>query len=1261
MNNFIKIVSFLFLIIVSTNLKADNYETNVEKEINVIESFYWFGLEEKGNFKIFADGLKKIQTIKNADNFKTLHKELKLKIEALETDFKHQIDMAFDTFYGVFPLARFLDNNILKDASSFGTYEIFDDFEVIASTSAISNLITTLVEKERKQMDVVFLSNPSNVPLQNEALYLFNQSPQFFVHNDKEVVKSFFDYGLNDNDINNFKSGKITKDYLQSLFISFDTRDLLIVNINKQLSEEKDGFYVVTANYYKPNTLTPLKSFRNMGFARDRSYIFADLILLNLFVFILSTLSCFLFYMKTSNYNSNDNLNFLIYLTLGFLISRFSPIFLIPTLNTFVPIPAPENLAILSFWYLIFVSIIILFFPFTLFQIINSKFRNLLPIQSIINNQKILGVSICAGLISWLLTSLVIYEGTFDFLYIFWLPILALFLNFIEIGKTLDKKINVYTFIFSILSTYLLLTLFTASNDYSVIASLISLILFFYRNKDTFFKKQIKDQIEFNKEKTQKWMHPYLPTFQAKINKIDKKGISLIHIKTIDELSTNILINQAKDKNTKVLEINLLDESNSFSLVNQLLQKNIQTNDNEALNNTYNLITGFIPFGNLIDMASSNTQDANLESILSAATVEFFEKFKKFKDINIIIFGSEYLDFGSAEWLKKIHHTPYNFNLNVFLVGQKVINRIETNHTINLEKLKNSDLKRYLNIELMCSLKLSEEIIKYLDQTDDDTSIDDLHSIFENLKNKNLIYFKSNWSFHKNQSIDDNILALSVDMNQSEEKQEIISQYKDFLTIACCLGYQFNIKILAQTLNLNLIETVKLLEEINLKTGFFKNYPDDQNKISFRNRNIHFHLKQILFLNNPLPEIPLRQRACCLTTANTLMSSDNNQQLEKTFLLLEKSGLDQIDKILNYGILLTKKHLSINNFESAKNTIEKCFDYLTHSPTNIKDLYNDQLITTEYIYKLELSFQKNLFIEQENLSVEIYKNWNNIKSKDDLLYPFIRSLYNSRKFKELLSIVNSSTKDKNLIKWKKLELEHYKLLVELISSDQKKIKIKNSFKKLINEVLDLDDVKLIGVKSRLLTSFGNFFLDDKEAENYLLKSIEFKKQLSDYPGLARSYGALSRLAFAYNYNFEKALKYTNKWYEFNKQLNDEFGIISANNFFGKIHYKNYENKQEPNELSLSKSYYQKNLKLLKKTSDAGGKLQILLSYADLMEISKKEKLIDEFEKLSDVLLKELKQFGEIKSQAYKNMILESFKPIKKSNDNNYKSAKLILS
>ena len=57
------------------------------------------------------------------------------------------------------------------------------------------------------------------------------------------------------------------------------------------------------------------------------------------------------------------------------------------------------------------------------------------------------------------------------------------------------------------------------------------------------------------------------------------------------------------------------------------------------LDNTYNLITGFIPFGNLIDMASSNTQDANLESILNAATVEFLKNLKNLKILILLYLG----------------------------------------------------------------------------------------------------------------------------------------------------------------------------------------------------------------------------------------------------------------------------------------------------------------------------------------------------------------------------------------------------------------------------------------------------------------------------------------------------------------------------------------------------------------------------------------------------------------------------------------------
>ena len=70
MNNLIKIISFLFLMIVSNNLKAETYEENVQKEISIIESYYWFGLEEKGNFKIFSDGLKKFKLLRRLENSK---------------------------------------------------------------------------------------------------------------------------------------------------------------------------------------------------------------------------------------------------------------------------------------------------------------------------------------------------------------------------------------------------------------------------------------------------------------------------------------------------------------------------------------------------------------------------------------------------------------------------------------------------------------------------------------------------------------------------------------------------------------------------------------------------------------------------------------------------------------------------------------------------------------------------------------------------------------------------------------------------------------------------------------------------------------------------------------------------------------------------------------------------------------------------------------------------------------------------------------
>ena len=76
---------------------------------------------------------------------------------------------------------------------------------------------------------------------------------------------------------------------------------------------------------------------------------------------IIAIILGFILYRKKTNYNPEKNLQFLSILSLSFIISRLSPYIIIPGLNSIISMPPPETLAILSFWYVIIISIIFLF------------------------------------------------------------------------------------------------------------------------------------------------------------------------------------------------------------------------------------------------------------------------------------------------------------------------------------------------------------------------------------------------------------------------------------------------------------------------------------------------------------------------------------------------------------------------------------------------------------------------------------------------------------------------------------------------------------------------------------------------------------------------------------------------------------------------------------------------------------------------------------------------------------------------------------
>ena len=111
--------------------------------------------------------------------------------------------------------------------------------------------------------------------------------------------------------------------------------------------------------------------------------------------------------------------------------------------------------------------------------------------------------------------------------------------------------------------------------------------------------------------------------------KIKDSKLCFTFLKTIDETSAKIYLKQKHVDKFSFLEIECNNENSSFDLVNQLLDKPVNNTSNESIESTIETITDFIPFGNLLNMAvSQSNQETPLTNVFEAASLEFFEKLK---------------------------------------------------------------------------------------------------------------------------------------------------------------------------------------------------------------------------------------------------------------------------------------------------------------------------------------------------------------------------------------------------------------------------------------------------------------------------------------------------------------------------------------------------------------------------------------------------------------------------------------------------------
>lgn len=1240
------ILNIFILILMSKLVLASQNPVNLEKELITIESYYWFGLEEKGNNEVFLKALNKINLLEKKIKKKEHSEKILFKLQGLKEDIKQQLDMSKDTFYGVFPLSRFFSNNFFSDATAFGTYELFDDYEVMSSNNAIENLISTLEDKEKKQLDVVFTSKPHNYALENEALYLFNKKSQFFVHNQRELNEAFINNKLNQSDIEDFKSGKLNKDYLNALFTYFNTKDLLIISIEKNYSYTNDAFYIVKGSYFKPNLLKPLKIYRNMGFSRDRTYLLNTIMLINLSFFVLSLIIGLYIYSRKPNYNPNLNKNILLILSLSFLISKLSPFFIIPSINSFISVPLPENLALLSFWYLILISIIFLFFPFIVIHILRLKFKSSDFFQLILNNCGIIGIVFSLSIISWFITAFIIFEGSINKIFIFILPSIALCLNFYIMGRAIDKlKLNIKIFCSIILSLSFFISIIALKFNYLYLITFFLFINFLYYKRFFLNIKTPEKIISYSNQKTF-WKHPYSNSLDLSEISVNN-GIDFTFLKTEDETSAKLCVKQTFTEDVLFIEIECNNENTPFDIINQLLDKKLESKNNDTIEQTVDIISNFIPFNSLINMASSSSgNETSITHILEAASNEFFEKFKNEKNTCIMISGLNYLDQSSNKWLTQIKTSNYKGNINFVLIGKNLPRNLEVHKTIELKDLLKIDLIEYAKNELKTDHELAKKIIDYLDNTDDQTTINDVLFVFQNLKINKFINYDKKWYLHNNIDFEENIFNSKITSIQESINESISNfpEYKDFLIIATCLGYQFNMKVVSNVLNISLIETAKIIEEISIKTGIIENIPNESNKIKFRNRDTLIALNNIFLLNEKLDKIPLIQRTFCYSAAISLKKYKNefNNEIERIFNLLEKSGANYTEEIILSGLELISNLCILSLFEKANIIINKCLNYIKNYNSFKKEsLLNKIIIERHYINLEQLFYEGNS--KPKDFKYDFLDDWLEFdNSKNKLIYPIMRTLYNFREYDKLNSFIKNVEKKTDLPKWLYNDINHYKALLQIYYYNDKN-KGKDILLKCINDLNNDYDSDTKGVKARIYTSYGNIFPDDIKSKELIYESILIKTQLSDKPGLARSYGSLTRLLVSNKLFSDETLTNANNWLKINLEIKDVFGSIMSRNLLGQVHFNIYKNDNiKKSDLEVSKNFFEDNINMLDNKLDEGSQLQVFTSYADLLEITKYERDQNTYNKLSLKLFALLKEFGEIKNDFFKDKFQKAF-------------------
>ena len=954
-------------------------KNNIKDLIAHADTYYWLGMEENGDIKSFNRGLyflnqadSLLRTLENSDkdylNFSN-------QSSALRGDLDNQIIRASDRFIGTFPISNIIGYNFFTKNKPPGTYEMVDDPRVTSAINATSNLVNDIAGKWGKepQIDVVFTSLPKDQELENEALYLFNQSSKYFVHNKKEVRSV-----LAANEMNLFEKGVMSDQMKNRLIDAFNSSTLMMVVIRKLDHVDDVYFYLAEGHTYNKNSSGSIRQFYTMGFSRDGRDNSGKMTLFIVVLFVLTIVfyNGMNYFRNQSGFSLKPSSFFvpIVYFLFGMIL----PFLIQPVISAFKP--DLESFSRISFWWPLVMGVSILSGPNAVLFVASTRLGNIIPGLLTGSRGGSTAVAITAGSLCYFSVPLVLFDQPVTSIFSVLMIIAVLFSAYLfglavdRVQKTPVEYVILSLFIFAGVG----LGIYTLNIKIMFLMALSAIFVTWYENKklsmvaiDEDSEVIIDEEFSGLKIDPGRFANPdYLPLsyynddIEEWVNefKNDRQnpvltlfGSSGVGKTATANYITKILSSQYGEK-IVVLRGQcaepLSDSTDVFKPFKEALQKyfhiNLLGTDDQKMEQIEGamgaVFNSVLPIaGVFLPAVTPEESKASTKKDIFHAVWKMLQDLSKSKIVLVYIDDIQWIDTDSLELLDYLLNKIENLNdsgesgLAFVLTGrsEEDLPNFPDETSINFPDRKvllngptDEERADILHKQLGFKKSAAEAIVtKAKAGTALNGGMFWVIQIIIQLAQDNLLKETSS-------GIDLSVTTDSIPIpsNMQDALEVQLDQFPEFIPLlecAACLGRQFTATVLSESLELDRLEILSKLKDIEHQSGIIKDIKESDDMFEFHSSFMLKTIRDRLSINGSGPsssDVPQIIREYHQRASRSLQKQYDSGRSDIVFELADHyyaSGTALLEQAYEVNILAANASVGVYNFKQAFSYLSK--------------------------------------------------------------------------------------------------------------------------------------------------------------------------------------------------------------------------------------------------------------------------------------------------------------------------------------------------